>query len=166
MHRMVLAFWLGVLTSSAALVVSTTATTFDADVTAGESQPVRLDQRIDQGALGRLLAPTSLTLGSVRLTKRGWGLVSTYSEEITVAGGRAATAAGIPMDLRVTLEVPGTVVATNATGREGRALVWTALPQGGALRATARAVNWPLAALLVAAGALSLRLGRHTPGIR
>jgi hypothetical protein len=161
---MVLAFWLGVLISSAVLIAGTTATTFDADVTAGESQPVRLDQRVDQGALSRLLAPTSLTLGSVRLTKRGWGLVSTYSEEITVAGGRASARAGIPMDLRVTLEMPGTVVATNATGREGRTLMWAALPPGGTLRATTRAVNWPLAALLVAAVALSLRLRRHAPG--
>ncbi len=155
MRWTVLAFWLGVVVASAAFVVTTAATTFDADVTTGEGQPARLAQRVDQGALSRLLAPAALTLGSVRLTKRGWGLVTTYTEELSVAGGRPATQAGVPLDLRVTLEIPGTVVATNANGRDGAALVWTSLPQDAPLRAQTRVVNWPLIIVLVAAAALS-----------
>ncbi len=155
MRQAVLGFWAGVVAASVVLIITTTATTFDADVTTGEGQPMRLVQRVDQGAVSRLLAPTALTLGSVRVTKRGWGLVTSYTEEISVAGGRLATQAGIPLDLRVTLAIPGTVVATNATGREGGALVWTALPQDALLRAATRAFNWPVIILLVAGAALS-----------
>lgn len=155
MRRTVLAFWLGVVVASAVLIITTTATTFDADVTSGEGQPVQLVQRVDQGALSRLLAPAALTLGTVRLTKRGWGLVTAYTEEISVAGGRLATQAGVPLDLRVTLEIPGTVVATNANGRAGTALVWTSLPQGAPLRAETRAVNWVVIIFLVVAAAAS-----------
>ncbi len=158
MRRTVLAFWLGVAVSSAVFIITAAATTFDADVTSGEAQPIRLVQRVDEEALSRLLAPASLTLGSVRLTKRGWGVVTTYSEEISIAGGRLATVAGAPVDVRVTLEIPGTVVATNATGREGRALVWTGLPADAPLRAQTRAVNWPLVAFLIAAVVLSFRI--------
>ncbi len=159
MRQMVLAFWLGVAVSAAVLIAGEGATTFDAEIRAGESPPLELVQRVDQGALGRVLAPAALTLGGVRVSKRGWGLLTTYAEELTVAGSRLSSQAGVPVDVRIALEMPGAVVATNAPGREGRALVWRALPDGAPLRAQTRAVHWPLVALLAAAIALSLRAG-------
>ncbi len=158
MHSRVLTFWLGVAAAFAVFIISGSATTFDADVTGGEAQPVRFVQRVDQGPLDRLLAPASLSLGSVRLTKRAWGPVTTYSEEIRLAGGRLSTQAGGPVDIRVVMRMPGRIVATNATGREGNALVWTALPADAPMRAETRAVNWPLVAILAIAVALSYRM--------
>ena len=155
MQRTALGFWLGVAASFALFILSPAGMRFDAEVTAGESRPVEFVEHVDQGLLSRLLAPAALPLGSVRLTKRNWGVVTFYSEQITVEGARLTRQAGSPLDLRVVLEIPGTVVGTNASGREGRALVWTAFPANTPLWAQTRAVNWPILAFLVVAAALS-----------
>lgn len=155
MRGTVLAFWLGVAVAFVIFIITTAATTFEAAVTAGEGQPVQLVQHVDQGALGRLPAPAAFPVGTLRLTKRGWGFVTTYREEITIAGGEALARAGAPADLRVRLTVPGRVASTNATGRDGNVLVWAALPANEPLRAETRAVNWPLLVGLAAAVGLS-----------
>ncbi len=158
MRSMILAFWLGAAVAFVIFIMTTAATTFEASVAGGPSEPAQFVQYVDQGALSRLLAPAALTFGTVRLTKRGWGVVTTYTEELTIAAGALATRAGAPVDLHVRLSVPGRVVATNATGRDGNALVWSALPANEPLRAETRAVNWPLLAVLGAAVAASFWL--------
>jgi SAM-dependent methyltransferase len=97
------------------------------------------------GRQQRFFNPGIATLGSLRLTKRSWGLLTTYSQELGVAAVRLAQQAGTQINLRVSLDIPGTVVAANATGREGRTLVWSAIPQEGPMQARARTINWPVA---------------------
>jgi hypothetical protein len=158
MRQMVLAFWLGAAVASFVFMLTSTATTFDADVTVGESQPLRFAQRVDQAEVSRLLAPSALALGALRLTKRGWGLVTTYTEDLTIARGPLPALAETAGGIRITLDMPGTVVATNADGRDGRLLVWSAgnvAGGAGPLRAQTRAVNWPLVVFLAAAVAVS-----------
>ncbi len=157
MRSTLLAFWVGVGVAFVIFIITAAATTFEASVTGGE-QAIEFVQYVDQGALGRLLAPAALTFGTVRLTKRGWGIVTTYTEELTIAPGAVSARAGEPVNLRVRLSVPGRVIAANATGRDGAALVWSALPANEPLRAQTRAVNWPLLVLLGAAGAASFWL--------
>jgi hypothetical protein len=160
MRHMVLAFWLGAAAASFVFMITGAATTFDADVTVGESQPLRFAQRVDQAAVSRLLAPSTLALGALRLTKRGWGLVTTYAEELTVARGALSTPAETAGGIRITLEMPGTIVATNAGGRDGRVLVWSPSDMAGEtgpLWAQTRAVNWPILAFLAVAVAVSFR---------
>ena len=88
----------------------------------------RVVERVDQGPLSRMLAPTLGTLGTLRFTKRGWGILTTYSQELTVTAARLAQQAGTPVGVRVSLQVPGTITGTNATGRDGRTLVWGQIP--------------------------------------
>lgn len=157
MRNMILAFWLGAAVAFVVFVMTTAATTFEASVTGSPSQPPQFVQYVDQGALGHLLAPAAFTFGTVRLTKRGWGFVTTYTEDLTIAAG-LLTRAGAPVDFQVRLSVPGRVVATNATGRDGNGLAWSTLPANGPLRAETRAVNWPLLVFLGVALAASIRL--------
>ncbi len=155
MRRTVRGFWFGVAISSAVFIL-TGATTVDIDAAAGGSHAVVVTGRVDRGVLGRLLSPPSEVLGAVRVTKRGWGLVTTYSEEITVLGARLANAAGAPLDLKISVQLPGAVTGSNAPAREGRTLVWTTLPaEAATLWAQSRAVNWPVAAFLAAAIAVT-----------
>lgn len=158
MQRTALGFWLGVLASFVFFILGTAGVRFDAAVTAGEARPIEFAERVDQGILGRLLSPAAPTLGSVTLTKRSWGVVTYYAERITVAGARLAGQGGEPLQLRIALEIPGTVVGTNANAREGGKLVWTTLPTDAPLWAETRSVNWTVVAFLVGAAVLSLML--------
>ncbi len=79
-------------------------------------------------------------------------MLTTYTQELSVTAARLAQQAGTPVSLSVTLAIPGTVVGTNATGREDRTLVWSEIPADAPLWARTRIINWP-AALLVAAAA-------------
>lgn len=153
MHSAARAFWLGAAVT-AAVFLFTGASTFDLDAS-GDPQAIVVNGRIDQSALGRLLTPDLATLGTVRATKRSWGLVNTYSEQIYVAGARVAQQAGAPVNLRFNLQLPGSVTATNATARDGRLLVWTAIPADATLWAHSWAVNWPIVLLLAVAIALT-----------
>lgn len=155
MRREMRAFWLGVAISSAVFIF-TSGTTVDIDASAGEPHAIAVTGRVDHGVLGRLFSPPSEALGAIRVTKRGWGLVTTYSEQITVLGARLANAAGVPLNLKISVVLPGTVTDSNAPAREGRALVWTTLPaEAPTLWAQSRAVNWPVALLLAAAIAVT-----------
>jgi hypothetical protein len=158
MQRTALGFWLGVVASFVFFLLGTAGVRFDAAVTAGEARPIEFTEHVDQGILSRVLSPASPTLGSVRLTKRSWGVVTLYSEQITVAGTRLAGQAGAPLELRIVLDIPGTVVGTNADKREGGTLVWTTLPTDAPLWVDTRSVNWTVAAFLVGAVILSLML--------
>ncbi len=158
MQRTALGFWLGVAASFVFFLLGTAGVRVDAVVTAGEARPIEFMQHVDQGILGRLLSPAAPTLGSVRLTKRTWGVVTLYSEQITVAGARLAGQAGEPLQLRVALDIPGTVVGTNADTREGGTLVWTALPADAPLWVETRSVNWAVVAFFVGAAILTVML--------
>ncbi len=71
--------------------------------------------------------------------------MTTYSQELGVAAVRLAQQAGTQIGLRVSLDLPGTIVTTNATGRDGATLVWSEIPKEGPMQASARAINWPVA---------------------
>jgi len=154
MRRAAGAFWLGAI-AAAAVFIATDGTTFDARVTGGEARQVQLVQHVDRGRIGLLLTPEAPAAGGLHLTKRSWGIVTVYTEEVTAAGARFA---GAPVDVRLVLDIPGAVTATNATAREGSALVWTALPAAEPAWVRTRAVNWPLVVAAAAAIGLSLWL--------
>jgi len=151
MRRAVLAFWIGVAATFIVLVLNASSTTWDADVVATEANAIGLVERVDQGSIGRILSPGFGALGTVRFTKRSWGLVTTYSQELTVLGARIAQAAGSPLNVRVSVLIPGAVVGTNADGGDGRALVWSSIPSDAPLWVRSRSVSWPVLAFLVAA---------------
>jgi hypothetical protein len=151
------AFWIGAALSGAVFVF-TGATTVDLDATAAETHAIVITGRVDQGTLGRLFSPGSAALGRVRVTKHGWGVITTYTEQIIVLGAPLANEAGTPIGVEVHLEIPGTVIGTNATARDGRTLIWSALPADAMLWAQSRAVNWPVVTLLVLAIALTFWL--------
>ena len=154
MRGTIAAFWLGAL-FAAVLFTATGGTAVDVRVVGTEAGRAQLEQDVDQGALAGLLAP-SVPLGVLHIKKRSWGVVTTYSETLAAPGARAA---GAP-DMRVLLTLPGAVTVTNAAGREGRALVWTALPGPDPAWAEARAVNWLAVAAAAAAAAISLWIAR------
>lgn len=159
MRRSILAFWLGVGVTYLFLTLAGSSTTLDIDVLQGEANSIAVAERVDAGPLSRLLNPGIATLGTLRLTKHNWGVLTTYSQELGVAAVRLARQAGTQIGLRVSLDVPGTTVSTNATGRDGRALVWAEIPAEGPMQVRARAINWPIAlfAAAVIAGTLWLR---------
>lgn len=154
MRRTVAGFWLGAL-FAAVLFAATGGTAIDIRVVGTEAGRTQLEQDVDQGALAGLLAP-SAPLGVLHIKKHSWGLATTYSETLAAPAARAA---GAP-EMRVLLTLPGAVTVTNAAGREGRALVWTALPGSEPAWAEARAVNWFAVAVAAAAAAFSLWLVR------
>ena len=151
MRGTVAGFWLGALLT-AAVFAATGGTAVDIRVTGTEAGRAQLEQAVDQSAVAALLLPGAPAIGTLHIKKRNWGLMTTYSETLAAPAARAA---GIP-DVRVLLTVPGAVTVTNASGREGRALVWTGLPGPEPAWAEARAINWPVAAFAVLAAAGSL----------
>ena len=155
MRRTVLGFWIGVAVTYVVLTLNTASTAFDVDVVPTEANAIGVVERVDQGPLSRMLSPTLGTLGTVRFTKRGWGILTTYSQELTVTAARLAQQAGTPVGVRVSLQVPGTITGTNATGRDGRTLVWGQIPPDAPLWARTRAINWPVILFMAAAVALS-----------
>ncbi len=157
MRKGVRAFWVGVAVSGAVFIF-TGATTFDLDGTAAETHTIVMTGRVDQGTLVRLFSPGSVALGRVRVTKHAWGLVTTYTEQIVILGAPLANEAGTPISVQVHVEIPGTVTGSNATSRDGRTLIWTALPVDAILWAQSRAINWPVVAFLAVAIGLTLWL--------
>lgn len=155
-RRAVLAFWIGVAVTYIVLTLNASATTFDVDVVPTEANGLGIAERVDQGPLSRLLHPELGTLGALRFTKRGWGILTSYGQELTVTAARIAQQAGAPVTVRVDVQVPGTVTGTNATGREGRALVWAEIPKDAPLWVRTRTVNWPVVIFLGVAVGLSL----------
>lgn len=145
MRGSILAFWLGVAVTYLILTLTSSSTTLDVDLVPGEANSLAVTERLDAGPLSRVLNPGIATLGTLRLTKRNWGLLTTYSQELGVTAVRLAQQAGTQIGLKVSLDIPGTIAGTNATGRDGRTLVWTGIPQEGPMQARARAINWPVA---------------------
>jgi hypothetical protein len=159
MRGTIAGFWLGALVA-AVLFAATGGTTLDVRVTGTEPGRAQLEQNVDQGALAGLLTPSAPAIGVLHIRKRTWGVLTTYSATLAAPGARAA---GAP-DLRVLLTLPGTVTATNAAGREGRALVWTGLPDPEPAWTEARAVDWPVAVVAAVAAAISLWATRGNAG--
>jgi hypothetical protein len=140
------------------LTLTASSTTLDVDLVPAEANSVAVAERVDAGPLSRLFNPGVATLGTLRVTKRHWGLLATYSQELGVAAVRLAQQAGTQIGLRVSLEIPGTIVTTNATGRDGRTLVWSEIPKEGPMLAQARAINWPVVMFAAAATAATVWL--------
>ena len=149
----ILSAWIGITITYLVLTLSAFSTTFDVDVVPGASAGLAVAERVDQGPLSRMLSPGLGTLGALRFTKRNWGLFATYTQELTVTAARLAQQAGAPIGVSVTLAIPGTVVGTNATGRDNRTLVWSEIPADAPLWARTRITNWP--AVFLAAAALA-----------
>jgi hypothetical protein len=158
MRRGILAFWLGVVVTYLVLVLTASSSTLDVDVVPGEGSGIVVAERVDQGPLSRVLNPGIATLGTLRLTKRTWGVATTYTQELGVTAARLAQRAGTQISVKVSLNIPGTVVGTNASSRDGETLVWTEIPPDAPLWARTRAVNWPVALFAIAALAATVWL--------
>lgn len=158
MRSSIPAFWLGVALTYLFLTLTASSTTLDVDVVPGGANSLAVTERVDAGPLARLVNPGIATLGTLRLTKRSWGVLNTYSQELGVAAVRLARQAGTQIGLRVSLDVPGTIVSTNATGRDGKTLVWTEIPPEGPMQVRARTINWPIAVFAAAAVAATIWL--------
>jgi hypothetical protein len=158
MRRGILAFWFGVVVTYLILVLTASSSTLDVDIVPGEAGIV-VAERVDQGPLSRVLNPGIATLGTLRLTKRTWGVVTTYTQELGVTAARLAQQAGTQISVKVSLNIPGTVVGTNAARRDGGALVWTEIPPDAPLWARTRTTNWPVALFALAALAATVWLG-------
>jgi len=155
MRRGIVTFWTGAVLTYLILILTASSSTLDVDLVPGEANGIVMAERVDQGPLGRLLNPGIATLGTLRLTKRNWGVVTTYGQELGVNAVRLAQQAGTQISVKVTLAIPGAVVGTNATGKDGAALVWSEIPPDAPLWARTRAINWPVAVFAAAAIALS-----------
>lgn len=159
MRRGILAFWFGVVVTYLIFVLTASSSTLDVDVAPADSRGIVVAERVDQGPLSRVLNPGLATLGTLRLTKRTWGVVTTYTQELGVTAARLAQQAGTPISVKVSLNIPGAVVGTNAASRDDGALVWTEIPPDAPLWARTRAINWPVALFAVAAMAATVWLG-------
>lgn len=158
MRRGILPFWIGVAVTYLVLVLTASSSTVDVDIVPGEANAVVVAERVDQGPLSRVLNPGIATLGTLRLTKRTWGVVTTYSQELGVTAVRLAQQAGTQISVKASLAIPGTVVGTNAGSRDGGALVWNEIPPDAPLWARTRAINWPVAAFAAASLAATVWL--------
>jgi hypothetical protein len=156
-----LAFWTGVVLAYLILTLAASSSTVDVDLVPGEANGIVMAERVDQGPLSRVLNPGAATLGTLRLTKRNWGFATTYGQELGVSAARLAQQAGAQISLKVTLAVPGAIVGTNATGRDGGALVWAEIPADAPLWVRTRAINWPVVVVAAAAIAATVWLQRR-----
>lgn len=142
------AFWAGVA-GAAIVFFMTGATTVQLDATVLGEHGIALTGRADQGALSSLFSAEPPPLGRVRIVKRNWGVVNTYTEQINVVTAALADYTGTPLAVQVRLQLPGAVAASNATGRDGPMLVWAPLPSDGQLWAQSRVIEWPVVVLVV-----------------
>jgi len=157
------AFWIGVAATATVFFV-TGATTVQLDATTSGRRDIVLTGHADQGLLGGLLSAEPAPLGTVRIVKRNWGFVDTYMERVNVVAAALVDYTGTPVAVQVRLQLPGTVVASNATGRDGQTLVWARLPSDGQLWAQSRAVQWPVVLLVAALAILTFVRSRPRRG--
>ncbi|HYM69206.1 MAG TPA: hypothetical protein VEZ44_06395 [bacterium] len=151
------AFWAGVA-GTAIVFFMTGATSMQLDATVLGQHGIALTGHADQGVLSSLLSAGPPPLGRARIIKRNWGVVNTYTEQINVVTAALADYTGTPLTVQVRLQLPGTVAASNATGRDGQMLVWAPLPSDGQLWAQSRVIEWPVV-LLVAVFAILTFVG-------
>jgi len=142
------AFWLGVAFTAvlATLVLSTTR--FEAFVRATLGDQVIVDVRGDESPLGRITNLPVATLGEAAFVKKSYLLMTTYDFSLRARreAGRSGPGA---QDFSVSVELPGTVTATNATRLTGRTAFWTTVPAEGVVLRT-RAIQWiPIAIVLL-----------------
>jgi hypothetical protein len=158
MRKGMLAFWSGIALGYFVLILAASSSTVDVDLVPGEANGIVMAERVDQGPLSRVLNPGIATLGTLRLTKRNWGFMTTYGQDLGVTAARLAQQAGTQISLKVTLAVPGAVIGTNATGRDGATLVWSEIPADAPLWVRTRAINWPVVVAAAAAVAATIWL--------
>src|SRR5579875_1514556 len=122
------AYWAGLGMGFLVCLVTSSATHVTASVGLLDSDTLAVSTRVDQGVLSSWLQPEGAPLGTLRVTKRSWGIVSTYAEELApsplVRGPRWN---GYP--IQVSFALPGSVHASAPT-RRGDAVVWDRLPPG------------------------------------
>src|SRR5579883_2268368 len=129
------AYWAGLGMGFLVCLVTSSATHVTASVGLLDSDTLAVSTRVDQGVLSSWLQPEGAPLGTLRVTKRSWGIVSTYAEELApsplVRGPRWN---GYP--IQVSFALPGSVHASAPT-RRGDAVVWDRSRPGRSWRAAA-----------------------------
>lgn len=153
------AYWVGLGTGFLVFAATSSATHMTAAVSLTDQDVLTVSTQVDQGTVASLTQAPGAALGTLRLAKRTWGLLTTYHEELRpspVMGTQGWS--GQP--LRVSITLPGAVRASAPVGHGGTA-VWDRLPSGP-LEARSHAINWTAALALLAASALPLA-ARLTP---
>jgi hypothetical protein len=139
-------FWIGALLVGILVAVVGT-TRVEGFVRITPADQLVLDVRGDESALSRVVNLPVGTLGETALVKRSYVLVQTY--DFTLRLRREVVEAEI-RGLTVTVHLPGTVTATNATEVTGGIARWATVPPTG-LELRTRAIQWiPIMVVLVA----------------
>ncbi len=136
-------FWIGALLVGL-LVAVAGGTRFEGFLRITPADQIVLDVRGDESALGRVVNPPVATVGEAALVKRSYVVVQTYDFALRLR--REVVEAGI-RGLTVTVQLPGTITATNATEVEGRTARWATIPTTGVELRT-RAIQWVPVTLL------------------
>jgi len=139
-------FWIGALLVGL-LVAVAGRTRFEGFLRIAPDDQLVLDVRGDESPLGRVVNPPVAAVGEAELVKRSYVLVQTYDFALRLR--REVVEAGI-RGLTVTVQLPGTTTATNATEVVGRTARWTTIPPTG-LELRTRAIQWVPVTLLVLA---------------
>ncbi len=135
------------------------ATTFEAFLRVGSDRAV-LDLRLDESTVGRVTNIPTAVLGETSLTKRSWLILTTYEFALRLRPDAAPEISRAVRGLEVTTNLPGRVVATNATRVADGTAVWETLPVG-ALQFKTRAIHWGRIVVLGALAAAITALGRR-----
>ncbi len=150
---------LGFLLALLAVGWASRATTFEAFLRIGSDRAV-LDLRLDESPVGRATNIPTAVLGETSLTKRSWLIVTTYEFALRLRPDAGPEISRAVRGLEVTTNLPGRVVATNATRTSGRTAVWDTLP-AGPLEVKTRAIHWGRIVVLGVLAAAITALGRR-----
>ncbi len=150
-------FWIGVAAGFVLAGILASTTRFEAFVRVSSGDRLLLDARVDEPAFGRVINIPVATLGEVALVKRSWLVATTYDfhlgfrPEVSPGPGRAV------QDVGVSVFLPGTVTATNATRVAGGVAMWETIPIEG-IQVRTRAIHWvPIVLVLAVAAFLGIR---------
>ncbi len=143
-------FWAGVVVTAVLAGIVASTTRFEAFVRATGGDQLLLDARLDESRLGRAINIPVATLGEASFVKRSYLLLSTYDFALRVRPGVVGGPGQAVQALTVSVELPGTVTATNATRLAGHTAFWATVPVEG-LELHTRTIQWlPIAIVVVA----------------
>ncbi len=134
-------FWTGAFVALVLVGIAASTTRFEAFVRVSSGDRFLLDLRLDEPVVGRVINIPVATLGEASFAKRSWLVATTYDfflrlrPEVAPGPGRAI------QELEVSVGLPGSVTATNATRVSGRAALWEMVPPEG-LQIHTRAIHW------------------------
>ncbi len=132
-------------------------TRFEAFVRVSAGDRFLLDMRLDEPVVGRVVNIPVAMLGEASFGKRSWIVATTYDFFLRLRPELAPGPGLAIQELEISVGLPGTVTATNATRIAGRAAVWETVPPEG-IQLHTRAIHWVPILFVLVVGTL---LGRR-----